>query len=131
MAKAENNRIRLPRFLSFPVISRWISPLASTDGFPPSGFPLAASPDGFPVASPAGFPRWLSPTVSRGLGFRWNPPVDKTSRPARSPTQKKRNHRPRQPEPILEHLHFLVTEKHGLSQEKIGFLFFIHKLSTG
>ena len=84
MAKAENNRIRLPRFLSFPVISRWISPLASTDGFPPSGFPrwlsptvfpLAASPDGFPLSSPAGFPwqisRWIPPTVSR-----WFPPGD-------------------------------------------------------
>lgn len=59
MAKAENNRIRLPRFLSFPVISRWISPLASTDGFP------VVSPDGFPVASPrrfpAGFHRRFSP----------------------------------------------------------------------
>ena len=73
MAKAENNRIRLPRFLSFPVISRWISPLASTDGFPPSGFPRWLPPDGFPVASrwlpplafprrfPAGFPRRFFP----------------------------------------------------------------------
>ena len=59
MAKAENNRIRLPRFLSFPVISRWISPLASTDGFPPSGFPRWISLVDFPRR----FPWWISPTV--------------------------------------------------------------------
>ena len=62
MAKAENNRIRLPRFLSFPVISRWISPLASTHGFPPSGFPRWLPPTVFPLAAfPSGFPRRFFP----------------------------------------------------------------------
>ena len=76
MAKAENNRIRLPRFLSFPVISRWISPLASPAGFP-RRFSLAASPAGLHRRFPGGFTRWLSPLAFPdgflGTGFPVEP----------------------------------------------------------